>query len=185
MKRYLGWALRIAILYLLLLGAYFIFAFASMNNETLAFYERKLNPSTYVFWQDGEFFSNPPLFSSLMVDTTSQLSQREPIDLAEVDIWVLLLEGFQEIQAVDFAPQLGIDAAQVAKTKAGNSISLEGVSLHFRFHPIPLTVERKHILVLDAKSLRENYEEVCLDEIVYNMMIGQRDQALRERCKMN
>ena len=183
MRRYLGWAMKIAGLYLLFLIAYFFFAFASMKSESLAFYERKINPSTFVFWQNGELFSNPPLFSKLMTDTKGQLSSRELDGLGDVDIWVFLLEGFEDINNVEFASQLGINVEEIAATKPGNSTSLQRVSLSSSVHPIPVYVIRKHILFLDAKFLRENYKEECLDEMVYGEMIGQRDQGLWERCK--
>ena len=183
MSRYLTWMLKTVALYLLLLISYFVFALASMKNETLAIYERKINPSTFVFWQNGKFFSNPPLFSNLMTDTKGQLSSREPDELGDVDIWVILLEGFEDIHNVQFASQLGIDVEEVAVSEADNSTSLRGVFLNVRIHPIPFYVDRKHVLIINAKFLRENYKEQCLDEMVYGSMIDQRDQRLWDRCK--
>jgi hypothetical protein len=183
MRRYLGLALKIAGLYLLLVVAYFIFALSSMKNDKLAFYERKINPSTFVFWQGGELYSNPPLFSSVMTDAKGQLTSREPDGLGDVDIWVLLLDGFEDIKNVGFASQLGIDVEKVANSKSGNTTVLQGASLSLRLHPIPVFVNRKYVLILDAKYLFENYKNECLDEMVYGTMIGQRDQELRDRCK--
>ncbi|MEP6068587.1 MAG: hypothetical protein ABJ246_22315 [Paracoccaceae bacterium] len=183
MRRYLGLALKIAGLYLLLLIAYFIFAYASMTNVKLALYERKINPSTFVFWQGGELYSNPPLFSNVMTDAKGQLTSRELDGLGDVDIWVLLLDGFQDIRNVEFASQLGIDVEDVANSKSGNSMALQGANLSLRLHPIPVFVERKYVLILDAKNLFENYKQECLDEMVYGSMIGQRDQELWDRCK--
>ena len=183
MRQYLGWTLKIAGLYFLFLIAYFLFSLASIKNENLPIYERKINPSTFVFWQNGELFSSPPLFSNLMTDTKGQLSFRELDGLGDVDIWVLLLEGFEDIHNVEFASQLGIDVEKVATSEPGNSTSLQGVSLSLRMHVIPIYVIRKHVLIMDAKFLHENYKEECLDEMVYGSMIGQRDQELWERCK--
>ncbi len=183
MKRYFGWALKITSIYLLFLIAYFLFALASMSNESLAFYERKINPSTYVFWQNGEYFSNPPLFSSMMTDTKNQLVLRFLDGQEDVNIWVLLLEGPEDIENVEIASELGIDVQDVASTEPGNITILQGASINFRWHPLPLAVIRKHILIMDAKYLRENYKEQCLDEMVYGSMISQRDQKLWERCK--
>ncbi|MEP3636232.1 MAG: hypothetical protein ABJN14_03110, partial [Paracoccaceae bacterium] len=133
-------ALKIAGLYLLLLVAYFIFALASIENEKLAFYERKINPSTFVFWQGEELYSNPPLFSNVMTDAKGQLTSRELDGLGDVDIWVLLLDGFEDIKNVEIASQLGIDVEEVANSKSGNSTLLQGASLSLRFHPIPVFV---------------------------------------------
>ncbi|MGH1575695.1 hypothetical protein [Planktotalea sp.] len=183
MRRFLGLALKIAGLYLLLLIAYFVFVLASMKNEKLALYERKINPSTFVFWQGGELYSTPPLFSNVMTDAKGQLTSRELDGLRDVDIWVLLLDGFKDIKSVEFASQLGIDVEKVANSKSGHSSRLEGVSLGLRFHPIPVFVNRKSVLIFDAKYLFENYKNECLDEMVYGSMIGQRDQELWDRCK--
>ena len=183
MRRYLGLALKIAGLYLLLVVAYFIFALASMKNDKLALYERKINPSTFVFWQGGDLYSNPPLFSNLMTDAKGQLSSRELDGLGDVDIWVLLLDGFEDIKNVELASHLGIDVEEIANSAPGSSTSLQGASLSLRLHPIPVFVNRKSVLILDAKYLLENYKTECLDEMVYGSMIGQRDQELWDRCK--
>lgn len=183
MRPYLGWARKIAWLYLLFLVGNFVFAIASVKSETLAFYERKMNPPTFVFWQNGKLFSNPPLFSNLMADTEGELSSREPNEAEDIDIWVLLLEGFEDIKNVEFASQLGVNVKEVATSERGAFTSLDDVSLRVRIYPIPFYVIRKHILILDAKFLRENYKIECLDEIVYGRMIGQPDQELLERCK--
>jgi len=185
MRRFLGWALKLLGLYLLFLVAYFLFALASMSHDVLAVYERRINPSTFLFWQNGELFTNPPLFSSFMADPKGQLTSREPEALGDVDIWVLLLEGFEDIKTVEFAPQLGIDIERVATSQPGSSTSLRGVSIKLRMHPIPLYVSRKHILIMDALHLRESYKTECLDEMVYGSMVGQRDQDLWDRCKKN
>lgn len=183
MKRYLSLALKIAGLYLLLLVAYFLFALASMKYDKLALYERKINPSTFAFWQGGELYSNPPLFSNVMNDAKDQLSLRELNGLGDVDIWVLLLDGFEDIRNVDLASRLGIDVDEVANSEPGNSTVTRTVSLRGRLHPIPFFVNRKSVLILDAKYLFENYKNECLDEMVYGSMIGRRDQELWDRCK--
>lgn len=183
MNRFLSLALKMAGLYLLLVFAYFIFALLSMNNDKLAFYERKINPSTFAFWQGGKLYSNPPLFSNVMTDAKGLLTSRELDELGDVDIWVLLLDGFEDIKNVDFASQLEIDVEKVASSKPGSSALLRGASLGLRFHPIPVFVERKSIFIMDAKYLVENYKTECLDEMVYGLMIGQRDQDLWDRCK--
>lgn len=183
MRRYLGIALKIAGLYLVLLVAYFIFALLSIENDNLAVYERKINPSTFVFWQGGELYSNPPLFSNVMIDAKGQLTSRELKGLGDVDIWVLLLDGFNDIKSMELASQLGIDVEKVANFNPGESTSLQAVSLRLRVHPIPVFVSRKSVLILDAKYLVENYKTECLDEMVYGSMIGQRDQELWDRCK--
>ena len=183
MKPYLGWALKVVALYLLFLIAYFIFAFASMKYQNLAFYERQINRSTFVFWQNGNTFSNPPLFSNLMVDTKGQLSSRNPYGIDDVDIWVFLLEGPEDIKNVEFASYLGIDIEKVSKSKLGQSTSMRRTSLKARLHPIPIFVSRKHVLIMDAKFLRENYKKECLDEMVYGSMIDKRNQQLWSRCK--
>ncbi len=184
MRRYLGWAIKLTGLYLLFLIAYFVFALGSFKYANLAVYERRINPSTFAFWQNGELFSNPPFFSSVMTDSKSQLSYRELEGLGDVDIWVLLLEGVRDIHNVEFASQLGVDIGEVAASEPGYTTTLQRVGLNLRLHPIPLYVVRKHVLILDAKFLRENYKKECLDEMVYGSMIGQRDQGLWDRCKI-
>ncbi|MEO0767508.1 MAG: hypothetical protein AAFY75_15965 [Pseudomonadota bacterium] len=176
-------ALKITGLYLLLVVAYFIFALASTKYDKLALYERKINPSTFVFWQGGELYSNPPLFSNVMTDAKGQLTSRGLDGLGDVDIWVLLLDGFEDIKNVELASQLGIDVEEVANSESGSSKLLLGASVNLRLHPMPVFVERKSVLILDAKYLFENYKTQCLDEMVYGAMIGQRDQELWNRCK--
>ncbi|UTS81464.1 hypothetical protein [Phaeobacter piscinae] len=183
MRRSLGWAIKLAGVYLLFLVAYFAFALGSMKNDTLARYEQRINPSTFIFWQGEELYSNPPLFSSLMSDTKGQLSSRKPTSLADVDIWVLLLDGFDDIKNVEFASQLGLDVGKISRSQPGSSTFLKSAGLSFRLHPIPLIVNRNSVLVLDAKYLYENYRHECLDEMIYGAMIGQRDQALWKRCR--
>ena len=185
MNRYLGWALKLFGLYFLSVVAYFLFALASMRYETLAIYDRKLNPATFVFWQNGKLYANPPLFSGLMADAKGQFTNREPMGLGDVDIWVLLLEGFEDIENVEFASQLGIDINSVRTLQPGNSTSIRTASINLRAHPIPVYVERKHILITDGKYLREHFKKVCLDEMVYGLMIGHRNPELWERCKIS
>ena len=185
MRNYLGLALKIAGLYLLLVAANFVFAVASMTNDKIALYERKINPSTFVFWQGGELYSNPPLFSNVMTDTKGQLTSREPNGVEDVDIWVFLLDGFEDIRNVKLAPKLGIDVEDVANSDPGITMMLKGASLSLRIHPIPVFVDRKSVLIMDARYLFENYINECLDEIVYGSMIGWRDQELWDRCQKN
>lgn len=185
MRRYLSLALKIAGLYLFLLIVYFVFALVSMSNDNLAFLERKINRSTFVFWQGGELYSNPPLFSNVMTDAKGQLTLREPDGLEDVDIWVLLLDRFEDIRNVEFASQLGIDVEKVVNSEPGHSLLLRRAGLSLRFHPIPVFVDRQSVLILDARYLFENYKNVCLDEMVYGSMIGQHDQELWDRCEKN
>lgn len=183
MKRYLRWALRIAGLYLLFLVAYFAFAFASMTSPNLAIYERKINPSTFVFWQEGQFYESPPMFSSLLADSRGQLSNAHLEDLDNVDIWVLLLAGVEDIHNVEFASSIGVDVTRVASSDPGLLVSQAEVALSLRKHPIPFYVRRKKVVIVDALHLQRNYRAECLDEMVYGLMINQRDQGLWERCK--
>ncbi len=118
-----------------------------------------------------------------MTDAEGQLTSRELDGLGDVDIWVLLLDGVEDIKNMEFASQLGIDVEKVANSKAGNSTLLQGASLSLRLRPIPFFVNRKTVLVLNAKYLLENYKAECIDEMVYGSMIGRRDQELWDRCK--
>lgn len=183
MKRYLRWALKIAAAYLLFLAAYFGFALASMSNEKLAVYEQKLNPPTFVFWQGGKLFSNPPLFSDVMTDAKGLLASREPKGPRDVDIWVLLLDGPEDIRNVRIAPQLGVDVEKIANSKPGVIKSLMRAGLSYRPHPIPVVVERESVHILDARYLSKNFKEQCLDDVVYRLMINQHDKELWKRCK--
>lgn len=185
MKHFRIWAVRILGAYLLVLLATFLFAIGSMKFNSLAIWERRLNPSTFVFWQGGNYYSNPPLFSQTMSDTQNQLAARDPQSFEDVDIWVLLLDGFAEIANVEVALQLGIETDQIARTRPGNMTELAGASLNMRVHPVPFYVKRKRVLIMDAEFMRENYKVQCLDEMVYGAMIGQRDQELWDRCKVN
>jgi hypothetical protein len=170
-------------LYLLFVVAYFFFAMASMKYDGLASIEQKFNPPTFVFWQGGELYSNPPLFSKFMADTRGQLSSREPDRIEDVDIWVFLLEGFEDVKNVVFASQIGIDVEKIATYEPGSSSKIQGASIRLRLHPVPVYVDRKQILLMDAKHLRENYKVECLDEMVYGSMIGHIDQELWDRCE--
>ncbi|MEW2912556.1 hypothetical protein [Leisingera sp. JC11] len=185
MKHFRFWAVRILGAYLLVLLATFLFALGSMKFNSLAIWERKLNPSTFVFWQGGEYYSNPPLFSQTMSDTQGQLAVREPQSFEDVDIWVLLLDDFAEITNVEVALQLGIETEKTARNLPSHTTEFSGVSLSMRLHPVPFYVERKRVLIMNAEFLRENYKVQCLDEMVYGAMIGQRDQALWDRCEVS
>lgn len=183
MKRVAKLAIWFLGLYLVVLGTYFLFAAGSMRYDSLARLEQRINPSTFVFWQNGQFFRNPPIFSQLMTDTYKQLSPHEPTKYSDIDIWVLLLEGFDDIRNVEVASKLGIDSEDIAASEPGSKISLMGASLKLRLHPVPFIVERRHIVMLDAEYLTENYRQQCLDEMVYHWMIGLRDRELWDQCK--
>ncbi|UWQ75037.1 hypothetical protein [Leisingera sp. M658] len=185
MKHLRVWAVRFLGAYLLVLLATFLFALGSMKFNSLAIWERKLNPSTFVFWQGGEYYSNPPLFSQTMSDVQGQLTAREPRSFEDVDIWVLLLDGFAEIRNVEVALQLGIETDKIARRLPSQTTKLSGVSLSMRLHPVPFYVKRKSVLIMNAEFLRENYKFQCLDEMVYGAMIGLRDQALWDRCEVS
>lgn len=172
MKRYFRWASKAVAIYLLFLVIYFCLSVASNNYPLLAFYERKISPSAFVFWQGGEFYSNPPLFSTLMTDTKSQLSSDEVTTLDEVDIFVLLLNGFNDIENVEFAPQLGINIKEIASTEPTRSVTKQTTSFHIRLHLLPFVVKRRQTLIMDAHFLSQNYKKECLDELVYGQMIS-------------
>ncbi|MHA6264134.1 hypothetical protein ACXYMO_13095 [Arenibacterium sp. CAU 1754] len=171
-------------MYLLILFGCFAFALGSIIYENLAFLERKINPSTYIFWQDGKLWKNPPLFSRLMSDPEGQLSTREVDKLDDVDIFVLLLKGPAEIQKVKFANALGLNVAEISKMDAASDKSMQSAGIHFRVHVIPFYVSRRQFVIMNAEYLRKNYRVECLDEMVYGQMISQRDQELWDRCKV-
>ncbi|GHB40744.1 hypothetical protein GCM10007094_32710 [Pseudovibrio japonicus] len=151
----------------------------------MAILERKLNPSTFVFWQGGELYKNPPLFTQMMADTKGKLASREPSSFEDVDIWVLLLDGFDDIRNVESAPHLGIDIEDIANSNPEVTRSLLQASIHVRLHPIPIIVKRQHVALLNAKFLRENYKADCLDEMIYGSMIGHHDQELWDRYRIS
>ena len=170
-------------LYIAILGVLFLFAFGSMRYSSLATLERRVNPSTFVFWQGGEFYRNPPLFTQEMVDTQGQLASRDPSDFHDVDIWVLLLWGFDDIRNVSIAANLGLDVEEIAAKRPGTTVSTMNAALHMRLHPVPFHVSRKRILILDAQYLAATYRPECLDAFVYARMIGQLGLEQWETCK--
>ncbi|WP_041768107.1 hypothetical protein [Pseudovibrio sp. FO-BEG1] len=185
MVRFSWWANRLIGLYILLIILALLFSVASTRFGSLAILERKLNPSTFVFWQDGELYKNPPLFTQVMADAKGQFASREPSSFEDVDIWVLILEGFADIKNVELAPHLGIDIDDAATFSTDITKSLMQVSLRVRLHPFPLAITRKHIVLVNTKSLRENFKEQCFDEITYESMIGDHDPKLWEQCRIS
>lgn len=183
MKFFLKWLGRGIGLYLILLVAYFLYIFATMNFSQLAFYDRKLNPSTFAFWQGGELYSNPPLFSQVMSDPKGLLSSRAIDRFDDVEIWVLLLDGFEDIRNVTFAHEIISDFEEVLATEPGETLILKSVALIGRRHPLPFYVRRRYVLVVDATDLRERYRQQCLDEMIYDLMIDGSDKPLWDRCK--
>ena len=183
MRNLKRWGARAVGLYFVFLLLLFIFSVLSMKFPSLAMIERRVNPAKFVFWQNQKFYSNPPLFSSVMSDTKGQLSTEEPANGQDIDIWVLLLEGPEDIKNASIAQQLGLKIDQISQMQPGVSQTSASVALSFRLHPIPFFVERRSVVVMDALYLRTNYKAQCLDEMVYGEMISQRDQALWDRCK--
>ncbi|MES0869287.1 hypothetical protein [Pseudovibrio sp. SCP19] len=185
MIRFKWWAKRLIGFYFLLITLAFLFSVASMRFGSLAILEKKLNPSTFVFWQDGELYKNPPLFTQVMADAKGQFTSHEPSSFEDVDIWVLILEGYADIKNVELAPHLGIDINDAATPSSAITKRLMQASLIVRLHPFPLTIARKHIVLLNAESLRENFKEQCFDEITYGSMIGDHNQKLWEQCRIS
>ena len=119
-----------------------------------------------------------------MADTKSQLSFRDVESFEDVDIWVILLDGFGDISNVEFATRLGISQSDIRNNDRSITVTLRNVSLRYRFHLLPFYVVRKSVVMVDASYLAENYKRRCLDEMLYLQMIGQRDQDLWDRCKV-
>ncbi|MBO9397576.1 hypothetical protein J7400_12885 [Shimia sp. R9_2] len=184
MKKAAKWIAYGLGLYILFLALLFAFYSLSLASPKIANLEKRINPSKFVFWQNQGFFSTPPLFTRPLSDPNGYLSFEEPSNFHDVDIWVILLEGFADIHTFELAQQLSLDPDDIADSEPGNSIEKSGVGINLRRHAIPFYVQRKKIVILDAKYMRENYKPECLDEMVYGAMIGQRDAALRERCKL-
>ncbi len=179
------WSVRVLVAYLLLLVALFIFYTASTKFQKVAQIEKTINRSTFVFWQGGELYRNPPLFSAIMEDADNQLSMHEPTEFEDVDIWVLLLNGFSDIRNVDIASALGLDPIKFEKTEPGSTVSLKSVSLRARFHILPFYVQRRTILMLDANLLKTTHKSQCFDKLVYNLMTGPKNQILWDNCKVS
>ena len=184
MRRALKWLTVGLVAYLIAMVAWFGLAHLSISNTSLALIERRLSPAKYVFWRNGEFYLNPPLFKSVMTDTKGQLSETEAENASMVDIWVVLLEGPEEIRDFELNEFLKLDADSISKMDSATTISLKRTSSRARLHILPFYVNRRVVFIADARFLRENYRAECLDEMVYGMMIEQEDQALWDRCKL-
>lgn len=184
MKRTARWIAYSVGLYILILALLFAFYSLALTSPTIANVEKRMNPSKFVFWQNQEFFSTPPLFTRPLSYSNGYLSFEEPTNFQEVDIWVILLEGFSDISNFELAQQLGLNPDKIANSEPGNSIEKSSVGINLRRHVIPIYVQKKKIVILDALFMRENYKPECLDEMVYGAMIGLRDQSQHERCKL-
>ena len=175
---------RLLLIYLAIVTVNFLYALIALNYPAVAKYERKLVPAEFVFWQGGEFYSNPPLFPDAMSDVFSELRPvREDGDENDVDIWVLLLDGYDDIHNVSFASELGLDPDKIAMTEPSTSLNISSVSLRARLHLLPFYVHRKKIIIDDARYLAASYHRQCLDELIYGEMVDRRDQAKWNSCK--
>lgn len=184
MKKAAKWIAYGLGLYILFLALLFAFYSLSLASPKIANIEKRINPSKFVFWQNQGFFSTPPLFAKPLSDPNGYLSFEEPSNFHDVDIWVILLEGFADIHTFELAQQLGLDTDDIANSAPGNSIEKSGVGINLRRHVLPFYVQRKKIVIMDAQFMRENYKPECLDEMVYRAMIGHRDPSQNERCKL-
>lgn len=178
------WIIRAALVYLVVVGAYFIFSLAAIKSAAIADLERKLNPATFMFWQDNEIWRNPPLFDAMMADPKGVLSDQEPETVNDVDIWVFLLDGFPQVEGLPLAESLGLDTDEVARTFRSKTVIMDRVSLSMRLHILPIFVHRRKIVLLDARDLATTHERSCLDEILYAAMTSGDYPSLLKECKL-
>ncbi|MEN8741209.1 MAG: hypothetical protein ABF308_15735 [Phaeobacter gallaeciensis] len=178
------WIIRAALAYLVVVGAYFLFSLAAIKSTAVADLERKLNPATFMFWQDNEIWRNPPLFDAMMADPKGVLSDQDPETLNDVQIWVFLLDGFPQVDGLPLAKSLGLDTEELAGTFRSKVVIMESVSLAGRLHILPIFVQRRKIILLDARDLVTTHERSCLDEILYAAMTSGDFAALLETCKL-
>lgn len=153
MPSFKTYAIRGVLAYIAFLIIYFVFSAASMSNASLAFYERKLNPSTYVFAQFGKFYATPPIFLSPISDWGGQLSDDQPAELADYDMFVVLLNGEDDAEGKDVATQLGLDDDDIAAVESGSKVTSSKVGLNLRLHIVPVYMARTKILALNAEIL--------------------------------
>ncbi len=178
------WIIRAALAYLIVVGASFLLSLAAAKSTAVADLERKLNPATFMFWQDNEIWRNPPLFDAMMADPKGAFSDRDPETVNDVEIWVFLLDGFPQIEGLPLAESLGLDTEELARTFRSKIVTMENVSIVGRLHILPIIVQRRKIVLLDARDLAATYERSCLDEILYAAMTSGDYSSLLKNCKL-
>lgn len=178
------WIIRAALAYLIVVGAYFLFSLAAIKSTAIADLERKLNPATFMFWQDNEIWRNPPLFDAMMADPKGVLADRDPETVNDVRIWVFLLDGFPQVEGLPLAESLGLDTEELARTFRTKIVSMDRVSLSMRLHILPIIVQHRKIILLDARDLAATHERSCLDEILYAAMTSGDYSSLLKDCKL-
>jgi hypothetical protein len=115
MKNRLAWALLV---YLVLVVGHAAYGLGMTSSTAVTNFKRKFDPATFAFWQDGAFWSNPPLFTGMMDDARGLLAPDLPEYIEDVDIVVLLLDGLEDIRNVPFASELDLDVEDIAANSA-------------------------------------------------------------------
>ncbi|MEL6571291.1 MAG: hypothetical protein AAFQ64_06520 [Pseudomonadota bacterium] len=174
---------RISLVYVAVLICYFLFLAAAVSFPSIAIVERKLNSATFSFWYDGAFWDNPPVFTAIMDDPENQFSNDGLKDWQGVDIWVLLLNGPEDIRNAEIAPALGVDVESIASSEPGLMTVSANASILWRWHPIPFNGARRRVVIIDIKRLGETRKAECFDEIIYSMMIARPISDLMENCR--
>jgi hypothetical protein len=61
---------------------------------------------------------------------------------------------------------------------------MDRVSLSMRLHILPIIVQHRKIVLLDARDLATTHERSCLDEILYAAMTSGDYPSLLKECKL-
>lgn len=183
MRRIIKIFWKFTLLYFAILISYLLFSVAAAKFQFIARIDTWIDPPEFVFWQAGELYANPPIFNTVMSDPDNLLSDREPTEFSDIDIWVVLLDGTPEIEEFQFANALGLDTASIANSDGSDLQQFISMGIFTRVHVLPLFVKRKNVIVVDARKWWNIYKTECLDELIYDVMSGRRTPDLWDACK--
>ena len=183
MKRILFPALKVIAIYVLVILAWAGISYGSLFSQTLANFERKLSPANVVFWQSSKLWYQPPSLPNALEDPKGHYLFEHIDDYAQIDVWFLMLDGFEDIRNVPFATDLRIDVEKIAESEPGTLHYTRRAGVQFRLAALPIGVKRTEFHILDMRYWFENYRHACLNQMVLNRLYQVTDNQFREDCK--
>ena len=179
LKSFIKYSLLAYVMVVLVWG---IFCVLSLKFPALYQLALRINKPVAAAAAEGEIVVSPNVIMGTAFDPNGHFRILSEYDPSQVDYWIIILDQFSDIQSHSLAEPLGLLNHGIAETSSGSLKLFRSRALTFRVHPLPLYVRSQNVLVIEAKTIVENYESECIGDIFFKHLAGTMSPEFMESC---
>ncbi|MBI1492992.1 hypothetical protein [Halocynthiibacter styelae] len=179
------WILRGLGLYALVLLGNLVFAFAGAGYISIGNFDNQFSKPSVVVWfsEIGWIHGQDLQIDGRPFDRGQRMSDQRP-NLAQADILAIFVDGFEQINQVQFAEELGLSDSELQMKPAVTGIKRESAAVSVRPHILPFYAAHEVLIVRDISELGRRYRSECATELLLMWTLLEEDEDLLASCEL-